>query len=125
MYPKQLGFQSGYSTEHVILKLANQFHESFKNNLYSLGIFTDLSKAFGTANYSIILKRLEIYGIHGKNIEWFKSYLRNRNHSIQIDGQNKTGCSSVTCGVPQGSILGYFCSYFVLMTSQAPQRFSI
>ena len=125
IYSKQLGFQSGHWIEHVILKLANPFHESFENNLYPLGIFTDLSKAFDTVNYSIILKRLEIYGIHGKNIEWFKSYLRNRNHSIQIDGQNKTGCSLVTYGVPQGSILGHFCSYFMLMTIQAPQRFSI
>ena len=62
-----------------------KIHESFENNLYTLGVFIDLSTAFGTVNQSIILKKLEIYGIHGKSLEWFKSYLRNRKHNIQID----------------------------------------
>ena len=43
----------------------------------------DLSKACDTVNHSLILKKLEIYGIHGKNLEWFKSYLRNRKKYIQ------------------------------------------
>ena len=55
LYSKQLGFQSGHSTEHAILQLANQIHESFENNLYSLGVFIDLSNAFDTVNNSIIL----------------------------------------------------------------------
>ena len=103
---KQFGFQSGRSTEHAILQLANQIHESFENNLYTLGVFIDLSKAFDNDNHSIILKKLEIYGIHGKNLEWFKGYLRNRMQYIQIDEKNKTDFLSVTCGVPQGSALG-------------------
>ena len=41
-----------------------------------------------------------------KNIEWFKSYLRNRKKYIQIDEKNKKDFLSVTRGVPQDSILG-------------------
>ena len=74
--------------------------------MYTLGVFTNLSKAFNTVNHSIILKKLEIYGIHGKNLERFKSYLRNKNQYIQIDHKNKTGFSSVACGVLQDTILG-------------------
>ena len=47
----------------------------------------------------MILKKLEIHGIHGKNLEWFKSYLRNRKQYIQIDEENKTDVLSVPCGV--------------------------
>ena len=73
IYSKQFGFQSGHSTEHAILQLANQIRESFKNNLYTLGVFTDLSKAFDTINHStIILKKLEIYDIHEKTLNSLK-----------------------------------------------------
>ena len=104
LFSKQIGFQSGHSTEHAILQLANQIHESFENNLYTSGVFIDLSKPFGNVNHSKIIKKLEIYGIHVKNHKWFNSYLRNRKQYIQIDDKNKTHFLSVTCGVPQGSI---------------------
>ena len=49
-----------------------QIHESFENNLYTLGVFINLSKAFVTVNHSIILKKLEIYGIHEKVLNGLK-----------------------------------------------------
>ena len=52
--------------------------------MYSLRVSIDLSKAFDTINYSIILKKIEIYDIHGKNLEWFKSYLKNRKQYIRF-----------------------------------------
>ena len=58
LYSNQFGFQSGHSTKYAILQLANQIHESFENNLYTLGAFIDLSKAFDTVNHSIILKKI-------------------------------------------------------------------
>ena len=78
-----------------------------------LGVFIYLSKAFDTVNHSIILKKLEIYGIHEKNLEWFESYLRNRKQYIQIDEKNKIDFLSVTCRVPQGSILGPILFFFM------------
>ena len=67
IYSKQFIFQSGHSTEHdAILQLPSQIHESFENNLYTLGVFVDLSKAFDTVKRSIIFKKLDIYGIHRK-----------------------------------------------------------
>ena len=34
LYSELFGFQSDHSTEHAILQLTNQIHESFENNLY-------------------------------------------------------------------------------------------
>ena len=56
-------------------------------------------------NHSILLKKLEHYGVRGLSLEWFKNYLSGRQQFIQI-GTNKSTCSSIKCGVPQGSILG-------------------
>ena len=45
VYSKQFGSQFDHSTKHAILQLVNQICASFENNLYTLGIFIDLSKA--------------------------------------------------------------------------------
>ena len=90
LYPKQFGFQKGYSTDHVLLQLADQFYEYFERNEYTIGVLIDLSKAFDTVDYSILLKKLEICGISGMHLQWFRNYLSNRKQYIQIDGWQKT-----------------------------------
>ena len=65
-----------------------------------------MSKAFDTVDHSILLKKLKFYGITDKNLAWFESYLSNRKQHIEIGENSKTDLKCVTCGVPQGSILG-------------------
>ena len=105
LFNKQFGFRSGHSTDHAILCILDKIQSAVESGLFSCGIFLDLSKAFDTVNHSILLDKLEYYGICGVAKEWFSSYLRNRKQFVSI---NNT-CSSyldITCGVPQGSVLG-------------------
>ena len=60
LYPKQFGFQTGHSTEHAIVKLVDQFLESFEYNKYPLVVLIDLFKAFDTVDHSILLKKTGI-----------------------------------------------------------------
>ena len=106
LYPKQFGFQRGHSTEHAIVKLANQIYESFERNQCILGVFIDLSRAFDTISHSVLIKKLRMYGIRGVNLTWFCSYLANRKQYISLGHDPKTGTQNILCGVPQGSILG-------------------
>ena len=62
LYSKQFDFQKGHSTEHIA-QLADQIHESFENNNYTLGVFIDFSKAFDTIDHAILFRKLENYGI--------------------------------------------------------------
>ena len=78
LYNKQFDFQKGHSTDRAIVQLADQIHEMFNKNIYTLGVFTDLSKAFGTVNHKILLKKLSHYGIRNKSLNWFTCYLSNR-----------------------------------------------
>ena len=106
LYDKQFGFRTGHSTEHAIAQLVDQIYEAFEKNEYTLGVFIDLSKAFDTVDHSILLKKLELYGITNRNYAWIKSYLSNRLQYIQIDENSGTEYCVVKCGVPQGFILG-------------------
>ena len=53
-----------------------------------------------------VLQRLEDWvGIAGSALNWFKSYLKDRKHFVEI-GKGASDQIAMTCGVPQGSILG-------------------
>ena len=82
LYPKQFGFRKGYSTEHAMVQLFDQILESFEYDKYALGVFIDLSKAFDTVHHSILLKKLELYGVNDRNHSWFKNYFSNRKKFI-------------------------------------------
>ena len=70
-----------------------------------IGLFLDLKKAFDTVNYNTLLIKLKHYGIRGGALDLIKSYLSNRQQTVKIDG-DMSSVLPVTCGVPQGSILG-------------------
>ena len=72
---------------------------------YTAALFIDLKKAFDTVDHEILLAKLNLYGLDGKELNWFKSYLENRRRYCKVNGKvSKT--EVVNCGVPQGSCLG-------------------
>ena len=91
---------------YAIVRLVDKIFDSFEKEQFTLGVFIDLPKAFDTVDHSILLKKLKLFGVTDKNLAWFQSYLSNRKQYIEIGENSKTDPKYVTCGVPQGSILG-------------------
>jgi len=101
----QYGFQPGVSTEFAILELQDRLIKAIASKKYCLGLFIDLSKAFDTLNHNILLSKLEHIGIRGISQKWFNSYLTQRQQYVSYKTANSSHLP-ITCGVPQGSILG-------------------
>ena len=89
----------------ALINLVDHITKALDNKEITLGVFLDLSKAFATVNHDILLKKLCHYGITGTNILWFKSYLSNRKQFVSWRNSH-SDFRLVSCGVPQGSILG-------------------
>ena len=105
-YNKEFGFQKGHSTDLAIAQLADEIHEMFNKNIYTPGVFIDLSKAFDTVTHKILLKKLSHYGIKNKSFDWFTCYFSNRKQFISYNVNSKNTLLDIVCTVPQGSILG-------------------
>ena len=73
--------------------------------LLTVNVFINLKKAFDTVDHATLLRKLSYYGIKGKSLKWFESYLANRRQQCYVNGVLSNE-EYTTCGVPQGSILG-------------------
>ena len=101
----QFGFREKHNTTHALLSLINTVSVSIEKSYHTIGMFLDFSKAFDTINHDILLHKLAHYGIRGKALQWFQSYLSDRKQFVTIGGYNSSTVP-ITCGVPQGSLLG-------------------
>ena len=99
------GFRGCHSINHALISLKESVKNSLDSKKFGCGIFLDLQKAFDTVNRQILLKKLENYVTRGIALSWFCSYLSNREEYVPVKGHNSCN-QRVTCGVPQGSVLG-------------------
>ena len=102
----QSGFRSLRSTLTALLEATNSWSVNIDNGFLNGVVFIDLKKAFDTIDHEIILRKLSYFGVVQATAKWFQSYLSNRTQRCNVVNGNLSTASTVTCGVPQGSILG-------------------
>ena len=101
----QYGFRKKLSTELAILELQDRVVKSLAKKEFCIGVLLDLSKAFDTLDHRILHDKLNHIGIRGNSLNWFTSYLSNR-MQYTLFKTTSSETSELSCGVPQGSILG-------------------
>ena len=85
--------------------LNDKILKGFNDGLVTGMILIDLQKAFDTINHDMLLKKLSIIGFSDHTVKWFQSYLSNRKFTVNLK-YSFSEVSSISCSVPQGSILG-------------------
>ena len=101
----QFGFRPFHSTATTLLGCRNEWYVNMDRGLYNLIVFLDLKKAFDTVNHTLLLHKLQMYGFKTKVINFMRNYLTNRTQRCHLKGLFSDQ-REVTCGIPQGSILG-------------------
>lgn len=110
---RQFGYQKGVGTFDAIYTLLDDVITKINNKMRVAGIFLDLSSAFDTIDHELLLAKMSHYGVRGKSLQLFSSYLKNRKMLVEIGKTQKSykkvyksKIVNMSTGVPQGSILG-------------------
>ena len=74
----QYGFQHGKSTEFVKSEIMEKISAAIDNKMSTIRVFIDFMKAFDTINHSILIDKLEHYGVRGTATKWIMTYLSGR-----------------------------------------------
>ncbi len=111
----QSGFRPKHSTLTTLIQMCDTIYENMDNGQLSGVVFLDIRKAFDS-NTILLQKMHDQFGIKNVELDWFKSYLTNREQACIVNGAMSSP-KTIVCGVPQGSILGPLncCFYYILM----------
>ena len=102
---QQYGFRTNHSTEYAAVRLVDTISKEMESGSTPTALYIDLSKAFDTLSFDILLYKLNYYGVKGNAFKLLKNYLTNRKQYVVFNSQNSETVD-ITTGVPQGSILG-------------------
>ena len=101
----QSGNRKLHSTETALLYVTDQLLQAMDNKKVSIMVLLDMSKAFDSIRHDILLSKLQNLDFSQGVLNWFQSYLSNRQQCVRI-GDAVSKVLPLEFGVPQGSILG-------------------
>ena len=109
---QQYGFRKQHSTEYAATKLIVHVSKEMEAGKTPTSVYIDVSKAFDTLTFEVLLYKLKYYGVTDTAFDLLKSYLTNRKQYVVYDNCQSEQVEIYT-GVPQGSILGplFFSTY--------------
>ena len=105
LHHEQSGFRQFHSCQTALTELTDTWLKQMDQGNLTGVTLLDFSKAFDLVNHDILLQKLMCYNFDDETQKLFRSYLSERYQSVYI-GSTHSSKQQITCGVPQGSVLG-------------------
>ena len=97
-------YRKSYSSNHVLLRLIENWKKSLDNKNFGGAVLMDLSKAFDCVPHDLLVAKLHAYGLSKNGVTFIYSYLKRRKQGVKIN-DTESIFQILLSGVPQGSIL--------------------
>lgn len=117
----QSGFRKGYSCATALSCILDNVISACDGNKVTVLISLDYSKAFDMIDHKLLISILHYIGLENNAIKLVSSFLSDRIQQVKLNNKTSTALN-VTCGVPQGSILGpilyaiYTCNFHTCLS---------
>ena len=98
-------YRKKYSSNHVLIRLIENWKLHLDNKKYVGAVLMDLSKAFDCVPHDLLIAKMHAYGFDYDTLNLFLSYLKNRKQGVKVNN-SISHLMTMISGVPQGSILG-------------------
>ena len=83
--PYLAAYRESYSTQHVLIRLLEEWRENLDNNYTVGGVLMDLSKAFDCIPHDLLMAKLSAYRLNGNTLKYIYTYLKNRKQCVRVN----------------------------------------
>ena len=101
----QYGFLPGRSCQSNLLEFLERVTDDTDRGNNTDVAYLDFAKAFDKVSHARLLVKLKALGVNNQVSSWIEAWLSDRRQRVVVSGE-ESAWSSVSSGVPQGSILG-------------------
>ena len=126
--PYVSAYRKGHNSQHVLIRILEEWRQHLDNNKIVGGVFMDLSKAFDCVPHDLLIAKLTAYSVDENLLMYIYSYLPKRKQCVRINNVHSR-FQNVISGVPQGSIVGplfncFFNDFFYFIDKASVHNFA-